>query len=263
VPQTSDPRIVNKLAEELTAGPQEQQKIATESPADTLVHLPGGFLTKDGSAVKTAEVRELNGLDEEVIAKAGSTSKALLTILQRGLVSIGDRAPVKEDFDVMLSGDRDAILLGIRKVTFGKIADFTAYCNVCEKPQDFSIDLDTDIEVNELENQADRSWVVPIKAGRARVSLPNGITQRKVMDSTDKTLAELNTIILAGCVVSLNDSPTTPNTVLELGIKDRETLIKEIVDRNPGPRLGEVSKACEACGTEIELPLSLASLFRL
>jgi hypothetical protein len=76
-------------------------------------------------------------------------------------------------------------------------------------------------------------------------------------------LAELNTIILAGCVVSLNDLPTTPSTVLELGIKDRETLIQEIVDRNPGPRLGEVKKSCEACGIEVELPLSLASLFRL
>jgi len=263
VPQTSDPRVINKLAEELTAGPQEQLNIATEAPADTLVNLPGGILNKDGSVIKTAEVRELNGLDEEAIAKSGSTSKALLTILQRGLVTLGERTPVKEDFDVMLSGDRDAILLGIRKVTFGKDAEFTAYCSGCEKPQEFTIDLDKDVEVRELENQADRVWTVPIKAGRAQVALPNGITQRKVMDNSDKSLAELNTMILAGCVVSLNDSPTTPNTVLELGILDRETLIREIVEHNPGPRLGEVTKACEACGTEVDLPLSLASLFRL
>jgi hypothetical protein len=263
VPTTSDPRIVNKLAEELTAGTQENFQVATEAPADTLVKLPAGLINKDRTVSKVAEIRELNGLDEEAIAKSGNTSKALLTILQRGLLTIGERQPVKEDFDAMLSGDRDSILLGIRKATFGRTVEYTGYCVTCDGPKEFTIDLDKDIEVKELDNPLERTWTLPIKAGRAVISLPNGITQRKVMDNQDKTLAELNTIILAGCVLSINESPTTPNTVLELGIQDRETLIREIIDRNPGPRLGEVTKACEACGTDVELPLSLASLFRL
>ena len=91
----------------------------------------------------------------------------------------------------------------------------------------------------------------------------SGLTQRKVMENANKTVAELNTIILNGCVVNVNDSPITPSTVLELGIADRETLIAEIIEKNPGPRLGEVSKACKACGNEVDLPLSLAALFRL
>ena len=44
---------------------------------------------------------------------------------------------------------------------------------------------------------------------------------------------------------------------------DREKLIAEIVEKNPGPRLGEVKKACQACGEDMETPLSLAALFRL
>ena len=261
MPQITDPNQINKLAEELTAGPQAV--VTTEAPADNLVSLPGGFITPMG-VIKTAEVRELNGLDEEAIAKSGSTAKALLTILNRGLEKIGDKKPTKEDFDEMLSGDRDAILLGIRKITFGNESEFNQYCSVCEKPQLFNIDLTEDVKVTELEDAVnDRRWKVKIKAGIAVVALPNGITQKKIMENADKTLAELNTMILSGCLLSLNESPTSPSTVLELGIADRETLITEIVNRNPGPRLGEVTKACEVCGTETDVPLSLAALFRL
>jgi hypothetical protein len=164
----------------------------------------------------------------------------------------------------MLSGDRDAILLGIRKVTFGNESEFNQYCSVCDKTQLFNINITEDLKVTELEDTVnDRRWKVKIKAGIAVVALPNGITQKKIMENADKTLAELNTMILSGCLLSLNESPTSPSTVLELGIADRETLITEIVNRNPGPRLGEVTKACEVCGTETDVPLSLAALFRL
>lgn len=258
---TTDAAQINKLAEELTAGPQV---IATEAPASTTVHLPGGYITPERTVIRTAEVRELNGLDEEAISKAGSTAKALMTVLERGLVAIGDKPATREDLSTLLSGDRDAILLGIRKVTFGNLSEFTGFCNQCEEPREFEINLTEDVEVKELDNPiADRSWRVKIKSGYATLTLPNGLTQRKVMENANKTVAELNTIILNGCVVNVNDSPITPSTVLELGIADRETLIAEIIEKNPGPRLGEVSKACKACGNEVDLPLSLAALFRL
>jgi hypothetical protein len=258
---TTDAAQINRLAEGLTAGPQV---IATEAPASTTVQLPGGYITPERTVVRTAEVRELNGLDEEAIAKAGSTAKALITVLERGLVAIGDKPATREDLSILLSGDRDAILLGIRKVTFGNTSEHVGFCNQCEEPREFEVDLTADVEVKELENPiTERNWKVKIKSGYATLTLPNGLTQKKVMENANKTVAELNTIILNGCLVGINDSSITPSTVLELGIADRETLIQEIIEKNPGPRLGEVSKACQACGNEVDLPLSLAALFRL
>ena len=58
-------------------------------PSDTVVDLPGGFITAAGEIVRTAEVRELNGRDEEAISKATNLGRALMTILQRGTVKIG------------------------------------------------------------------------------------------------------------------------------------------------------------------------------
>lgn len=252
-----------KIAEAAMAEPEVE--IATEAPPSPEVILPGGFIEADGSVVKTAEVRELNGEDEEIIAKASSASKALSLILTRGVIGIGDREVTKDDFDKLLMGDREMLLLAIRRVTFGNELSLSITCNSCNNGQEVKIDLTKDVPVRELEDSVeDRSWDITLRNGDVvNVSLPNGKTQKKVLDAPDEvTGAELNTILLNGCINSVNGSPAKPNVAQKLGLVDREKITREIFDKTPGPRLGEVSKVCEACGNRILLPLNLASLFR-
>ena len=116
----------------------------------------------------------------------------------------------------------------------------------------------------QLKPIADRSWQVKIKDKYVALSLPTGITQKKLVENIDKTSAEINTLLLSGCVMSVDGQPSMgASTVLSLGMADRSKLIEEIITRNPGPRLGEVSKTCKACGEVIALPLSLVDLFRI
>ena len=110
----------------------------------------------------------------------------------------------------------------------------------------------------------DRTWRVSTKKGYVTVSLPTGITQKKLLENADKSSAEINTILLSGCVMDVNGEPSMgASTVLNLGMQDRSKIVEEIINRNPGPRLGEVKKTCKACGEDIALPLSLVDLFRL
>ena len=260
---TSEPNAVNSaIAEALK---EEPTKVTTVAPSNTEVTLPGGYVSGDGSLVKYAVVRELNGADEEAIAKAGSYGRALNVILSKGLVSIGDETVTRELLDDLLAADRDAILLAIRRVTFGDDVSYATLCDSCNSPQNFTIDLGKDIPVVSLKDPLeDRRWATDIKSGTAVISLPTGDTQKKLMENTDKTTAELNTILLSGCVVSINNKASYgAQTVLKLGMGERETLIEEILSKNPGPRLGEVSKTCEACGESVRTPLSLVGLFRL
>ena len=240
--------------------------IKTVAPSNSEVPLPGGFINREGALVKYAEVRELNGMDEEAIAKAGSSSRALLVMLQRGLVSIGTEEANKQDLDNLLSGDRDAILIGIRRVTFGNEAGFSLTCPHCKTDLDVTVDLSKDVPYRELEDPINgRTFEYESKKhGIIKCSLPTGSTQRKLMENTDKTIAELNTILLSGCVDSVNGQTSLgASTVLKLGMADREAIVSEIIKRNPGPRLGEVSTHCEACGEVIAMPLALTDLFRL
>lgn len=260
---TSEPTAVKSaIAEALK---EEPVQIKTIAPSNTEVTLPGGYVSGDGSLVKYAVVRELNGADEEAIAKAGSYGRALNVILSKGLVTIGDEVVNRELLDDLLAADRDAILLAIRRVTFGDEVNYSVLCDHCSSPQQLVIDLDKDIPMVSLDDPIDgRKWTTEIKSGTAIVTLPTGDVQKKLMENSDKTTAELNTILLSGCVLAINNKASYgAQTVLKLGMGEREALVDDIISKNPGPRLGEVTKTCEACGEDIRTPLSLVGLFRL
>lgn len=244
---------------------EPEKVIETRAPSESEVDLPGGFIGANRKVILTAEVRELNGMDEELIAKAGSSAKAFNVLLQRGLVKLGSEDVTKDQIDGLLSGDRDAILIAIRRATFGNTLDLNINCPSCNAPQTTSIDLIEDVPVKRLENPIeDRTFYVETKKGPVAVALPTGVVQKRLVDNMDKSIAEMNTVLLAGCILSVNGSPSSgASTALALGMADRTKVLDAITDRNPGPRLGEVKKACQACNEDIELPLSLTDLFRL
>jgi len=261
----SDPQEISRLADVFQANNSEEFEPETVEPPSNEVFLPGGYVSKDGSLIKLAEIRELTGVDEEALSKATNNNRALNTILNRGLVSIGGEAVSKEVLDNLLSGDRDAILLAIRNITFGSKIEYSVFCAGCSSAQEVELDLIEDVDVKNLDDPFnDRLFTVKGKAGDILVSLPNGITSNKFLDAENKSVAEMVTEVLAGCIVSINDEPSLGRTTaLQLGISDRELITNEIYQRTPGPRLGEVTKACKACDSKLSLSLSLASLFRL
>jgi hypothetical protein len=261
---SNDPALISQYAQDLEKTPEAE--ITTVAPSNSTVILPGGFLAKDGSLIKYGEVRELNGMDEEAVSKAGSAGKALAAMLQRGVISIGANPVDKSDLDQLLSGDRDALLIGIRRVTFGDTVDFEFPCPHCNTELEVAVDLVKDVPARELDDPInDRTFTyMSKKHGAIVVGLPTGAAQKKLVENSEKTNSELNTILLASCLKSINGEPSLgASTALTLGMADRDGVINEIIKRNPGPRLGEVKTTCEACGEDIPLPLSLADLFRL
>jgi len=260
---TKDPQALNAAISELEK--EAPVEIKTVAPSKNEVTLPGGYITQEGVLVKYAEVRELNGADEEAIAKSGSLVRTLNTILQRGLVSIGGVEPTKAVYDELLSGDRDAILLGIRKVTFGSVADYNLMCSTCGETSVVGIDLDKDVPIVELTNPiTDREKTVELRNGNAVVVIPNGRTQNALLENATNTAAALTTVLLENCLLGVNGKGSLGNsTVLKLGIADRDTLVEAILENNPGPQLGAVKKTCEACGESNDTPISILALFRL
>jgi hypothetical protein len=235
-------------------------------PPDTSVELAGGFQDyMTGEVSMEAEVRELNGIDEEAIAKIADPGKSLLTILQRGVVSVGDTKATVEILDQLLAGDRELLLIAIRKVTFGNEVKLEGACPECLAPdQTFTIDLTEDVEIRRLEDPMDRSFTMDTKLGKVLVSLPTGRTQKKLLQNAEKTVPELDTILLKDCVNEINGMPIVDvKQVQALGISDRRKITNEIADRAPGPRLGDIKKMCTACEQEVPLPLTVADLFRL
>ena len=236
-----------------------------KSPSDNVVDLPGGFITSAGEVLRTAEVRELNGRDEEAIAKASTVGKALVTIIQRGTVSIGAVKSEESVLDNLLAGDLDALLLGIIKATFGVNIDIPSYCEKCEDYKIVTVDLNTDVKTKVLTDPInDRVFTVQGKTDVFTVALPTGITQKTLIKNADKTEAEQTTLLLEDCVVKINNNPVySAVQVQSLGMVDRKNIVKEINKRVPGPQFTDLQVTCPDCEGEVTVSINLGTLFRL
>jgi hypothetical protein len=260
----ANPALANQLLNQaLTEVPQE---ITPEiiSPSDTSVDLPGGYINAAGEVIRTVEVRELNGKDEEAISKAPTLGKALMTILQRGTVKVGDQKVDDKILDTMLIGDRDSILLGILKATFGPKIEIQSYCSGCNDFKSVEINVNDDIKVKVLNNpEEDRVFTVQGKNTEYVVQLPNGNVQKAMIDNMDKTSAELSTLVLEGTLVRRGNSPViSKNQVQNLSLVDRRTLIEELNKRAVGPQFDDLTIKCTDCEGEVLVPINLGTLFQ-
>lgn len=261
----SNPSLANDLINQAMAAqaaPKEQAMVTP--PSDNLVHLPGGFITDAGEVIKTAEVRELTGRDEELISRSNGNGRSFTTILSCGVVKIGGIKADDKILDELLSGDRDALMVGIYKATFGAVNNTASFCRGCGEMKEISIDVDEDIVNKTLSDPVnDRVFTVQGKENEYRVILPTGAVQRELSVNLDKSMPELTTILLQGTVMEINGRPVLgKNQVQNLGITDRRILSEEIAKRNPGPQFSNVSVTCPDCGGEVVVPINLGTLFR-
>jgi hypothetical protein len=233
-------------------------------PLDNTVELPGGYINAAGEVIRTAEVRELTGKDEEAIAKTNNIGKALMIILQRGVVKIGDEPATEKIMDNLLTGDRDALLLGILKSTFGATPNISSYCAGCNDIKEIQVDLNADIKVKVLADPVnDRVFTVTGKTGEIVVQLPTGITQKELINNAEKSVAELNTLMLGNTVVKIGDTPVYSKLqVQNLSIVDRKKIVEEISNRNPGPQFEAITVTCPDCEGEVSVPINLGTLFQ-
>lgn len=253
-----------KKAQEIAVQEEPKYEPVLTPPSDTTVALPGGYITDTGEVLRTAEVRELNGLDEEAIARTNSLGKAIITIINRGTVSIGGEKATERLLDNLLAGDRDTLLLAIFKNTFGKTAEVGSFCVSCQEEKTVQVNIDEDIKTRVLLDPVnDRYFTVAGKSGEILVQLPTGFVQKELINNSDKTSAELSTMLLENCVVQIDGSPVISKVQVQtLGLADRHRVTSEINSRVPGPLFDDITVECPDCGGEVTVPINLGTLFR-
>lgn len=244
-----------------------------DAPPDDLVELPGG-LVKGDRVVKTAIVKELTGKDEEALARASQSMNVFHffdRLLTRGVIKLGDEPTTDTEklLREMLIGDRDAIVLGIRKATYGNTVDIESWkCASCGQEAALSMDV-SDIPVKTITPESDRTFEVPMrKGGYAEVRLATGQDQIEIMEKKDLTQAQIETLFLARCVISIVDAngfdrsmQGFPSMALELSVPDRHAILKELGERQPGPKYDQIEYECESCGKKGMVVVGIGDLF--
>jgi hypothetical protein len=237
---------------------------------DTYIKLPAGLIV-NGEVVQEAEVQELTGEHEERLAKAKASNNAakyVNTLLQCGVVSIGETKVTQKILDSLIQGDLDTLLMGIRRATFGE--DFQVDgvpCPQCGEFNDLVLNL-SDIPIKELEDPEEREFFVPLRRNRkAKVQFPTGDVQNEIFKK-QLSVPEMNSVTLAYCVISFIDSNGKEKMssgladVKKLGLADRKTIQDFIYENQPGPRYDQVTAGCYSCEGEVPVPLSVGILFR-
>jgi hypothetical protein len=240
-----------------------------EEPPLGKVILPAGLIRSDGYLVREAYVRELNGFDEEKLARLsmGDNPAVYITeMLSLAVERLDDEQPDKKVLRTLLIGDRDALWIGIRKATYGPEVEYKLKCIQCDAESAVTIDLDVDVPIRELEDPLKRVFTVELRHSVAEVGLLNGFAQEKYSANlSKKTQAEIDTIMLANSVRAINGIPVGgENDARRLSAADRQTLMDFIVEHQPGPDLGkEIEVHCATCDAAYPIVLSLPSMFRL
>lgn len=250
------------------------ESVSSEPPkldpsGETMVELPAGWIAPGGTLVDKATVRELNGYDEERLSRIDLNKNFavfMTELVTMGTTDLGGQAPTKDVVKDLLVGDRDALMLGIRVATYGNEVEYKMHCDTCGNDSAVGIELDSDLDTVEMTDKKEREFVVPLRNGEARVALLNGRTQEAFAgDLFKKTQAEINTIVLAHCVTSINGNPTLnrEDDVKRLSAGDRATLGDFLAEHQPGPKLTEpIIVHCATCGEEFPITLGLPAMFR-
>lgn len=265
VKAVNNPSLANQLVQDaLTETTPEPEVAQLTAPFNNVVTLPGGLVV-DGEVITTAEVRELTGKDEEAIVRAPNVARALSVVLSRGVSKLGDLPVTEPLLDRLLIGDRDALILGIYRATFGEKARLAGYDTSTGDVVEVELDLGTDIPVKTLADPVnDRTFEVDGKKNKFVVTLPTGATQKEILSTSDRTVSELTTVLLYNCVLEIDGrSVISIEQIRNLGLQDRRKINEAIVSRTPGPQFEDLKVANPESDGEVVVPINLGALFRL
>jgi len=176
--------------------------------AEATVMLPNGYRQR-GTCCREARVRAVGECDEEL----GDALSALplpiqraTLLLSRCVVQLGQAEKVEKDKLRDLSmGDREALLLHIRRLTFGERMQFVLHCAACDAPMDLELNVSDLLVSTDTATQQHYQEMFSCDDGRFRVSfhVPTGTDVETAIQhgtgSADKARLEL----LARCIESI------------------------------------------------------------
>lgn len=272
----TQPEALNALTAR-ALGESAPEPVVISGPPDGSAQLLAGYVDPSGNRWRDVELRELRGRDEEALAKASATgdmTRYIDAILRAGVVRVGevdDEAKLKDVLDGLLVGDRELLVMQVRRLAFGDTIRLGVKCPFCEHAfeVDYSFGNDVPLKQFEIDGVGDptqRLFNVELPSGAlAEVRMVDGKAQKIVYspENVKKTDPELNTLLLTELLVSISGKPVRgPGPVLDMPVKDRAFLLRWLTDNQPGPQYGDVKQECPECIRSFPLVMTLSSMFR-
>ena len=218
------------------------------------VQIPGG-LWRDGACVREARLRPLNGEDEAFLLEAGESLNGptrVTALLSRCILRFGTEEGITPEIvRAFTVGDREALLLHLRRITYGDRMPCLLNCRSegCGAP------MDLELKVNDLlvaPYASPREWHEIIvdqgeKTYQVRMRLPNGFDQEAIAESSWMNLTDIENLLLTRCVESVSTEDAVSLSMDEWPARVVDEIGRAMGEFDPQAEI-LLSLACPACG---------------
>jgi hypothetical protein len=217
-------------------------------PPVATVQLPGGWLDDAGVCHRDAELRPLQGLDEEWLAElplVTPLSRAVTGLLARCVVRLGPGRPGDATLGALPVGDRDYLVLELRRLSFGDRVEMSLTCSRpgCGVRMDIDFPLGA-IAVHEAPQRPEYRLPRAGGAGAVRFRLPQGTDLEELASAGAE---DLGTALLERCL--LGDEPDLA------GWSAGQRAELELAVEEVSPKIeAELEAACPDCGHPTVVP---------
>jgi hypothetical protein len=239
--------------------PSEAQVVqyAMEFPKSSVgvFELPCGYLDGEGKLHTEAEVREITGEEEDMLAsKAVPGAKKMSELLSKCVVRIGsivDPGTLYEVLQDLVQGDRVFLMFAIRRVTLGDDYPFMQKCpnSECGEEQLFKMNLG-ELELKKPIDPKKRIFDIKLPTGlSARVHPAIGRDEPRIQKLAKGLDGPSQAIMLR--LDMLDGKPPSLAAVKALGMKDRAVLREAFEDIEGGVNT-TMDVECPLCGSSFQ-----------
>lgn len=224
------------------------------------INLPGGIAI-DEQWHRSAALRAITGREEEFLLHEGRAlppAMRVTELLTRCLQRLGPVTPVRSELVRALSiGDREALLLHLRRVTLGERIACVLTCPACSEKMDLELDLKELLlpayrhakQMHEAEiSDGEQSYCVVFR-------LPNGEDQEAAVATAPGSVSEAAEMMLKRCIQSVTS-----------GSGDALQRVPAVVMRELPAKMAELDPqgevlldlTCPECATGFVVPFDAA-----
>jgi len=220
------------------------------------VRIPGGWW-RDGTCLREANLRPLSGEDEAFLLEAGEALTApgrVTALLARCILRLGAEETITPEIVQALTvGDREALLLHLRRITYGE----RLLCLLNCTREGCGERLDVELSVGELlvaPYASPQEWhELPVMAGGksycVRLRVPNGLDQELVAERAWMDLKDAENFLLQRCVETVRSEDSSVLSIAEWPAELGDEVGSRMGEFDPQAEI-LLSLLCPACGHE-------------
>ena len=252
------------------SNPVVQPPTAVATPSDTFsdpfgteVTLPAGLWSK-GEVHRSVEITPMTGLTRKAIARKearANPAKITETILRQCVTRIGPYMITNSKIlESLVLGDRDFLMLEIRRVSMGDTFKANVTCKSCNSDIEVTFDIDeldvirtTDDDLEVVDGQ--RVFRIQDESLRidAVMRYPMGEDQEILTSNMNRNPVEASFKLYAACMLEWNGEkgPFRSNLFERMPVRQLDEFEDQFSRAQPGP-VFEQAVDCPSCAANIE-----------